>query len=364
MPQNVLIIDDDETLRFSLALALEDAGYRVQTSAACAEGLRLAQESRPGLVLCDVHLPEGDGRSVLKTLREDPELASCQFVLMTGDVTGAPLRAGMDLGADDYLAKPFTMDELLRCVHGRFQRAAVHRQAGERASRWLKESLAQKLPHEIFTPLTGILGFAELLRDDLDNLAPNMARDMVGEIHRSAERLHRTLKNYLAILDLRDEWRDPHPLDEQTVADAVGAVVRTAAEATAGVHQRVADLTVDCAGVSLPLGANNLASVVTELVDNACKFSPAGSPIAVRVRAKAGETEVAVFDHGSGLTPAQIARIEAFRQFDRSNYTQQGLGLGLTLAQHLVERTNGTLRIESHPGKGTLVAAVWSADEA
>jgi signal transduction histidine kinase len=358
-PRTVLIIEDDEELRFSLVLALEDAGYRVKASAASDEGLRLAREHQPAVIVCDVHLREGDGRALLKTLRQDGDLASCQFVLMTGDVKGAPQRTGMELGADDYLAKPFTIDEFLRCVETRFRRSEIYRQAEERALRWLRETVSRKLPHELFTPLNGILGLSEVLRDDIGTVPANVAREMATDIQRAAERLYRTLKNYLTILDMRDQQVAASVLNERTEAADVRIMVTSAARTAAAAHRREKDLVIECAETELPVAVNNLTAIVTELIDNACKYSKADTPVALRVRSNAAEAELAVFDHGHGMTPAQIAQIGAFRQFDRSKYEQQGLGLGLTLAQHLVERNGGTVRIESVPGQSTLVTATW-----
>jgi DNA-binding response OmpR family regulator len=123
LPKTVLVIEDDTGLRLTMATALEEAGYEVRACADAEEGLELAAAFRPTLVFCDVHLEQGDGRTVLARLREDETLRDCQFVLMTGDWVGASQRESIDSGADGYLAKPFSIEELLACVKARFAQA-------------------------------------------------------------------------------------------------------------------------------------------------------------------------------------------------------------------------------------------------
>jgi len=135
--------------------------------------------------------------------------------------------------------------------------------------------------------------------------------------------------------------------------------VREAIAAVASRHGRSNDVVLEGIISDLPVAPSNLSAVVTEFVDNACKYSAAGSPIHVRLIEDATGRTIAVTDFGRGMSPAQIAQIGAFRQFNRTKYEQQGLGLGLTLTQHLLERNGGSFRLESKPGAGTTASAIW-----
>lgn len=96
--------------------------------------------------------------------------------------------------------------------------------------------------------------------------------------------------------------------------------------------------------------------ILKELLDNACKFSNVGSPIAIHGQTE-GDTDYVfrISDQGRGMTAEQIANIGAYMQFERSRYEQQGMGLGLTIAQMLVRLHDGHVRIESKPDQGTTV---------
>lgn len=360
-PKRVLLIEDDQKLRLLLAAALETEGYQVAHAGTGEEGLRVAREFEPTIVVCDIQMPRGDGRTVLAALRGDKRLGSAQFVFMTGDSQTTPQREGMNLGADDYLEKPFSTADFLACVEARLQRAEMLRKADERALSRLSATVSKELPHELFTPLTGIIGLAEVLLEENEDLDPKVARDMIKGIHASGERLHRTLRNYLTILELINDRPPGGGADEQLDPEAVRLVVTEAAVAAAQKSGREADLRVEGEGFALAVSRNNLAAVVGELVDNACKFSERGTPVLVRLAANDDAMRIEVGDRGRGMTAEQISQIGAFRQFDRNKYEQQGLGLGLTLTQHLVERDGGRVSIESAPETGTCVCAAWPA---
>jgi signal transduction histidine kinase len=357
----ILVIDDNAGLRATLASALENAGYEVKTGADGRQGVVIAREFKPAVVVCDMHMPNVNGSSVLAELRKEESFALSQFILMTGDLNGTPHRVGMDLGADDYLAKPFTVEEFLNCVRVRLQRSQLYKKAGERALLHFRETIAHSLPHEVFTPLTGILGFTEVLRDEIGRVSPEEAGKMVNEIHVSAERHYRTLRNYLRILDVLNDRQPPSAMAERTRSPEAMEIIHHAADTIMTRYGRGDNLKLEIAESDIPLSSADLSTIVTELVDNACKYSVRGTPVVVKVSRTSGEIKLEITDRGRGMAPDQIAQIGAFRQFDRKKYEQQGLGLGLTLTQHLVERHGGEFALQSTLGTGTTVTAIWSA---
>lgn len=123
LPKTMVIIEDELGLLVTLADAASRLGYEARTSASAEEGLAFIKDFKPTLVLCDVHLARGDGRSVLQQLRADPATRDCQFIQMTGDWVGASKRASTELSADAYLAKPFTLAEFAACVEECYRQA-------------------------------------------------------------------------------------------------------------------------------------------------------------------------------------------------------------------------------------------------
>ncbi len=128
--KTILIIEDDEQTRRNLATILRMEGYEALAAPDGATGLAAARARPPHLILCDVMMPGLDGHDVLADLRADPVTAAIPFIFLTARGERADLRAGMNLGADDYLVKPATASELLAAVEARLRREAQRPAAG------------------------------------------------------------------------------------------------------------------------------------------------------------------------------------------------------------------------------------------
>jgi signal transduction histidine kinase len=350
--KTVLLIDDDVRLRPVLVEGLEAQGFQVLGAPDTAKGAELARAYLPDVIVCDIDMPGVDGKGFLKQLRLDPELADRQFILMTGDPAYANPRAGMELGADDFLLKPFSIGDLTRAVAARLKRAEISRHLENRVIEQLRASLHATLPHEFFTPLAGVFGLTEMLEEELDDLGKDEIRDILKDILTSARRLHRTLRNYLHIIQLDAPDRPPAPwLEAKQVAEAITA----GASAAATRHQRAADLRLEITGARLRCGPTEFTALAEELVDNALNFSRKESPVKVRFAPEGSVARLTVTDEGRGMTPKQIQQLGLFQQHDRKKFEQQGLGLGLALARRIVFRLGGQLRLDSEPGRGTTV---------
>ncbi|HUQ76958.1 MAG TPA: response regulator [Burkholderiales bacterium] len=129
MNTKILIIDDDRAIRRALALSLQHEGYTVVEAPHGRAGLELAQAERPALIICDVNMPEMDGYQVVSALRQSSTLSSIPFVFLTARDERAEVRRGMNLGADDYVIKPFTRDELVETVRARLKKHDESREA-------------------------------------------------------------------------------------------------------------------------------------------------------------------------------------------------------------------------------------------
>lgn len=123
----VLVIEDNDEMRENTAELLVLAGYQVYVAENGKEGLRKAKELRPDLILCDIMMPELDGYGVLRVVDSLPEIAGTPFVFLTAKSEKTDFRKAMDLGADDYLTKPFDGDDLLRMVDGRLKKSRIHK---------------------------------------------------------------------------------------------------------------------------------------------------------------------------------------------------------------------------------------------
>jgi two-component system sensor histidine kinase/response regulator len=351
-PKTILIVDDDAHLSAIMALGLETHGYAALCAADALIGLEMANAHMPDLILCDIDMPGKDGRRMLKEMRADPKLADRQFVLMTGRATLANQRTGMDLGADDFLLKPFDLSALIGCVEARIQRAEVSRRTGGRGSEKPRDNLNSALPREFFTPLAGILGLTELLQRELDRMSKEEIRDHLRELHDAGRRLQRRLSNYLVILglDTKEGAGESVLLDEDAVVKALHGGASAAAER----NSRTGDITLEIAGACLRASPGDLNTLSGELVDNAMSFSERNTPVKVQVRPDSGQLRITVTDIGRGMTPKQLEQFDTLQGRGSKLYGEESIGLGLALVQRLVQQLGGQFRLESEAGKGTI----------
>ena len=125
--RTILLIEDDADMRDNTAEILELANYRVMKAENGRRGIEMARKEKPDLVLCDIMMPELDGYSVLHLLGKDPATAELPFIFLSAKTERGDIRKGMELGADDYLTKPFEESELLNAIEGRLKRSELFR---------------------------------------------------------------------------------------------------------------------------------------------------------------------------------------------------------------------------------------------
>ena len=123
--KKILLIEDNEAVRENTAEILTLADYNVTTAQNGKEGAELAQKLLPDLIVCDIMMPELDGYGVLHILSKKPETAGIPFIFLTAKAEKSDMRKGMELGADDYLTKPFDDTDLLNAIEARFRKKDV-----------------------------------------------------------------------------------------------------------------------------------------------------------------------------------------------------------------------------------------------
>jgi CRP-like cAMP-binding protein len=125
MSTHILVIEDNPEMSENISSILQLAQYRVTSAMNGKEGVKLANQLRPDLILCDIMMPELDGYGVLHILHSEPDTATIPFVFITAKADKKDLRQGMNLGADDYLTKPFESTDLLKMVEVRLKKKAM-----------------------------------------------------------------------------------------------------------------------------------------------------------------------------------------------------------------------------------------------
>lgn len=357
--KKILVIDDEEWLREMMHLALRQKDFEVIEAANGTEGIEFAKKDLPDLILCDINMGKVDGYSALAELRRNPSTAAIPFILMTGLADSASMRHGMELGADDYLPKPFTTDALYAAVEARLKKSQTLRDEAEKKLRHLRDNISLMMPHEMRTPLNGIISNAELLAHSSATLKPNEIAEIGQEIHTSSERLARLIENFLIYSQLEMAAADPKHANtlRQGKTEHPVELIEKRATMQATHCGRTADLSFELSDIAVPVVDEYLNKIVDELTQNAFKFSKAGAPVRVTLADTANAITLSFSDHGVGFAPEETTHIGAYMQFNRKKQEQQGLGLGLSIAKRLVELHGGTLSIVSEKDFGTVISA-------
>ena len=355
--KRILVIDDEEAFRQATAWALQSQGFETHESSDGEDGAEKARQLLPDLIICDVNMGRMDGYARLETLRQETATASIPFILMTGMGDGSSMRRGMNLGADDYLSKPFTARQLFSAVEARLKKSQVLLQNAEKKLSELRTNLSLALPHEMITPLNGIFGLAQILSSDAEALTTTEVAEFGTNILRSAERLHRTVQNFLLYGQLEMNASDPQAIAalREKGTGQLHQLTETRARRLAEKVARTEDLQLEVADGLVAMGQDLFTKLVDELIENAFKFSVAGTPVRVTSSSSGGDYIVSIADNGHGMGGEQIASIGAYAQFSRKAREQQGSGLGLAIAKHIVELHGGQFSIQSQTGAGTTV---------
>lgn len=355
-PKKILVIDDEENYRAMITLTLKNMGYDIIEATNGLDGLAAVKMHHPDLVLCDINMPKMDGHTLLGTLKEDPKCAAIPFIFLTGNSAKSDMREGMQLGADDYLTKPFTSEELITAIETRLIRRKSLQKYYESQFDDIKTSIVRSLPHEFRTPLNGILGFAQILKEESD-LPVEEVKEIGALIYKSGQRLHHLLENMILFGELQF-WMN----DQNTIArmrresmTLLREVIRSAAEQEAAIQKRADSISISVKNSPVQISSTHLAKIMEEIINNALKFSESGTKIYISSEENDAEVQIAIRDEGRGMSSEQIGRVTAFQQFERHYHEQQGAGLGLAIAKTLTELYGGSLTIESAEKIGTTV---------
>jgi two-component system sensor histidine kinase/response regulator len=353
----ILVIEDEESIRENILDLLEAENFEGIGAINGKVGIKLANEQIPDLILCDMMMPEVDGHGVLKALRSEPLTATIPFIFLTAKADKSDIRTGMELGADDYITKPCTPQELLKAIAIRLEKQKTISRQSQKTLDELRTNISMSLPHELRTPLNAIMGFSELILSEYHVLKESDILEMIGQIQTSGHRLYRLIQNFLLYAELEIAATNPELLKEMRNSEfsCVKSLLSQKARQQAKHANRTDDLQLNLQDSSVAIDSVRLAKIVEELLDNAFKFSLEGTPVVLSTLVENQTFILSVKDQGRGMTADQIAQLEAYRQFDRKIYQQAGLGLGLAIVQRLAELHGGKFKIESLPQQETIV---------
>ncbi|MEN9360782.1 MAG: hypothetical protein RL095_2317 [Verrucomicrobiota bacterium] len=352
----VMIVDDVPDNIQVAARFLQEDGCSVAFATSGAQALQALARLRPQLILLDIDMPEMNGFQLIEKLAAHPDTAQIPVIFLTAMNDDKSLQAGFQLGAVDFITKPFRSVELCSRVrtHIRLRKAELRAEAASRS----KSRFLANISHELRTPLNSVLGWVEMLQLRRPDEA---TRNALDNIERSGKSLL-GLINELLDLASAEEGRMKLSEEDCSLLHLVEDVVQ---ELLPLVERRRLQLQVDCAPRcqdAIHSDPRRLRQILLNLLSNAVKFTDSGT-IRLKVATEAADRglrlRLQVEDSGIGISAEEQARIFApfWQAEDHRVRHRGGTGLGLPISRTLCEMMGGSLTVSSSPGAGSVFTA-------
>lgn len=358
--KTILIIEDEAAFRDAIAFALEGEGYKVLQAENGAEGIELARAQIPDLIVSDVMMDSVDGYEAVLTLRQDPRTTGIPIILMTGKANKEGLVHAIELGADDYLSKPFTVAELMEAINIRFKKQEETRQKHLEQSTDPRSYLTLGIPGDLRTPIAGILGFSKAISREYIELRQSEILELGRAIQKAAKNVQRLTENFSILAQIEIVAGDPEKVKglRSFKTSGIKELLEPLALDLAHQYDRGGDLVTMISDFTAGCSLEYLSKMAYELIDNAMKFSSKGQKIQISALPTDGKFSLVVTDFGRGMTPQQINDVQSFATLHSRLHDERYFGWGLVVTKRLAELHGGSLILASAGAAGMMAKIV------
>lgn len=351
----ILIVDDVPTNVMLVQAILKKEGYTLLTANSGRKALDIAQSQHPHLILLDIMMPEMDGYEVLQHLRSNPETNNIPVIIMSALSDMQSIIKGYQLGAIEYVTKPFQREELLKRVAHRYELFSIKRIKQELENTIeSRDTLYSVIAHDLRSPL----GSLKMMNNAILML---VEKDKVGsEVYEMLQMMNKTSEEIFLLLDNLLKWaknrlNKQHIFKQQTdinsIIDSTAEIYKPMATQK-GISLITSNLQNELMGL---VDIDMLKTVVRNLISNAMKFSYNGGSITLTSQIDGDFVIISVKDTGKGIRKEDQDKVlnsnTHFTTFGTNN--EKGSGLGLMLCKDFVELHGGKMWFESEENKGT-----------
>jgi signal transduction histidine kinase len=357
----ILLVDDNAVLLRSIERLLRMEGFQVLTAKDGIDALRQMEKNPPpDLIISDISMPSMDGFEFFQAVRQHFEWLDIPFLFLTARDQIDDLRRGYNLGVDDYIVKPLDNERLLLIIRSKLKRRTElmeHLNVQQHALDQAKRELAMMVAHELRTPLVSISMVAEILSREIDKMGPEQVQDMLDTMQSGSARLTRLSEQMVMFVQLQSGALEHSIRDHvrpSAVRDAVVGAIERARQFIHRQHEVPVEYEEEELGARIRGDLSSLEHALAELISNAVTFSPPDKPVTIAEWLDNGFVWLTISDKGPGIPEDELARVfEPYHQVNRQQYEQQGIGIGLPLAQGIIAAHDGVLEIRSVVGRGT-----------
>jgi two-component system sensor histidine kinase/response regulator len=334
----ILIVEDDEAVRLTLADMLELGGYRVLGEGDGAQGLARARADRPSVIITDLSMPVMDGFQLLTALHADPVLRTTPVIIISAKMNRAANRHAMELGADDFITKPFTEEEVLHSIQARLEKKELLDEL---------DAFAHTVAHDLKNPLATLAGRLELVELQLGRADEATLRHNLTAASSSALRLKAIIDELLVLAGVRRQPVAVEPLDMSAlVAESTDRLENLLQKSGARIERPAS--WPPCFG-----HGPWIVEVWTNYLSNAAKYSGPAAVITLggELSPDGRTARFWVQDNGPGIDAETQGKL--FVPFNQiTTIRASGHGLGLSIVRRILDKLGGRAGVESSPGAG------------
>jgi two-component system, sensor histidine kinase and response regulator len=339
----ILIVDDSIDTVELLKKRLCFEGYETVEAYDGQECLQRVAEDKPDLIILDVMMPEMDGYEVCRRLKASKSTAYIPILMLTAKGDLEDKIKGLNVGAHDYLAKPFNFSELSARVKSLLTIKAARDRLVEEERTEAFDQMMDEVAHEIRNPLTSIGGFARRVYENLAEDDPN--KGYVGIIIQEVGRLESMVKELVEVKTAFISYKEPSNINDLILEALEPYRERCGREGISTKMELSEQLPV------LPVDREHMKAAFKNLIENSIEAMQNTSQKILTVASKIVDErlEIQICDTGKGIPKDKIKNI--FDPFFTSKTI--GPGLGLTFALRIIQEHRGAISVESAPGEGS-----------
>jgi len=350
---HILIIEDDLDVLENLKDILEYYGYLVSTATNGLEGYDLAVEYYPDLIICDINMPELNGFELLDMLKRNPETYTIPFLFLTAMTDKAYYRKGMNLGADDYITKPYENKDIINAVQSKIDKYSDMRLKFTRNLEFMKSRITTSIPNHFVEPINSILGFTSVLKNNFDNFDDTEKISIIENIFDSGDIMLRMLDNYglylklsnTSYLDL-DITEDDYPVDK-IISDILEIE---------GLHFGVLNsIRVHLESAILLMNSFYIKKIVLEFINVASRLYDEDYAIFIKGFINEEMYELSIEFNSRGLSAALINSIGDLDNSSLKDIDSKNCSVSLSLLKLIAEIHKGKMIITSNPYDKTTI---------
>lgn len=345
----LLIIEDDKIIRESIVELLQLEDFEVVSANNGLEALEVLKKENPDLIISDIAMPLMNGYEFLENLRRLENYSDLPVILLTAKTDDRDRRLGMQLGADDYISKPFSRDDLLNSINYRLNKAKIISNITNNKITDVKIKLANLIPHELRTPLNGIISTSLYLTQNED-LDKEERREFNQLVYNSALRLNRLVTNYLIYVETEILKKEniKNIIDNNSVTESPKSIIDKLIKQKALDYNREKDLSHYSLNSKIKFDQEYFTKICDELFDNCFKFSEYGLDVKVTAKIVDSKYRLTVKNEVRTLTSISVEQISGYNQTNRNFFEQQGSGMGLIIVKNLMNIFNSRFEINSN----------------